>query len=269
MDYKNLAVRTVSGAVIVTLIVAATLMSGWYFAALFGLIAMLATHEFMTINGMAEWKAWTAAAASLAMFLLPFVEHDILIATIWTLIIFGMIAVELWLKASDPIRNWSIFALSQIYIALPFTLMHILQIESDIFDGTSWVFVLFVIIWVNDSFAFLTGSFLGRHRMFERISPKKSWEGFVGGNLFALVAAFAFWMLYPRMCGFCEWLLIVEVIVVFGTLGDLVESLMKRTLGLKDSGRIIPGHGGMLDRFDSAILAAPMLYIITLIINYL
>lgn len=267
MDYKNLTIRTVSGAVLVTLIVVATMMSGWYFTALFGLIAILTTHEFMNINGMVRWKSWIAAVASLAMFLLPMVEikYNVWVAAVWILILVGMFAMELWLKADDPIRNWGIFALSQLYVALPFTLMHILQINSEI----SMVLVLFVMIWVNDTFAFLTGSFLGRHRMFERVSPKKSWEGFVGGNIFTLAAAFILWMLYPRTLDLCEWFIIAEIIVIFGTLGDLVESLMKRTLGLKDSGHIIPGHGGMLDRFDSAILAAPMLYVVILIINSL
>ena len=107
---------------------------------------------------------------------------------------------------------------------------------------------------------YLFGSLFGKHRLFERISPKKSWEGFVGGLLFALLASQAFAYLLPTYSA-AQWLGLAVVVVVFGTWGDLIESLLKRQLGIKDSGHVLPGHGGMLDRFDSVLLAIPAAYI--------
>jgi phosphatidate cytidylyltransferase len=113
---------------------------------------------------------------------------------------------------------------------------------------------------VNDTFAYLTGVTFGKHRLFERISPKKSWEGFVGGGLAALLSGYVFSLIIPEI-SLIQWLIFSEITVVFGTFGDLIESLIKRTVHVKDSGNIIPGHGGLLDRFDSMLLAAPSVFI--------
>ena len=119
---------------------------------------------------------------------------------------------------------------------------------------------VFVTIWVNDTGAYLVGVTLGKHRLFERISPKKSWEGFIGGALFALLSGYIFSLFIPEI-NLLNWMIFSELIVIFGTFGDLTESLIKRTLEVKDSGNIIPGHGGLLDRFDSMLLAAPVIYL--------
>jgi phosphatidate cytidylyltransferase len=126
---------------------------------------------------------------------------------------------------------------------------------------------VFVFLWVNDTGAYCVGSLLGRHKLFPRISPGKSWEGSIGGAVFVLAAAWAVsYFLDDMMLNLYEWLGLGLVVVVFGTWGDLVESLFKRTLGVKDSGSILPGHGGMLDRFDSSLLAIPaaVIYLYTL-----
>ena len=159
-------------------------------------------------------------------------------------------------------------AYSQIYVALPFALVNMIAFFRGQFTPVL-VLSLFVFIWVNDSFAYLTGSLFGRHRLFERVSPKKSWEGFVGGNLFALAVAYLMSVLDQPLSNLLvgndgsslelwQWFVFAQIVVVFGTMGDLVESLLKRTLGVKDSGAAIPGHGGWLDRFDSLIFAAPV-----------
>jgi phosphatidate cytidylyltransferase len=119
---------------------------------------------------------------------------------------------------------------------------------------------LFIFVWLNDSGAYLIGSVMGRHRLFERISPKKSWEGFWGGFILVLASSQIFAFYFPSISWF-NWLGMAAVIVVFATWGDLTESLMKRMLGVKDSGNLLPGHGGMLDRFDSILMALPALYI--------
>jgi len=141
---------------------------------------------------------------------------------------------------------------------LPFSLLNFILFIKD------WqpliLLSVFVTIWVNDTGAYLTGVTIGKHRLFERISPKKSWEGFIGGAVFALLSGYVFSLLIPEI-QLINWLVFSEIIVVFGTFGDLIESLMKRTVGVKDSGDLIPGHGGLLDRFDSMLLAAPVIFI--------
>jgi phosphatidate cytidylyltransferase len=175
---------------------------------------------------------------------------------------------QLWNKKSNPVEAWMHIAYSQIYVALPFALVNMIAFFRGQFTPVL-VLSLFVFIWVNDSFAYLTGSLFGRHRLFERVSPKKSWEGFVGGNLFALAAAYLMSVLDQPLSNLLvgndgaslalwQWFVFAQIVVVFGTFGDLVESLLKRTLGVKDSGSAIPGHGGWLDRFDSLIFAAPV-----------
>ena len=128
-----------------------------------------------------------------------------------------------------------------------------------VFDGFLLIAVL-VIIWCNDILAYLTGSFFGKHRLFERISPKKTWEGFAGGLIMALVAAFIL-SLFSSTLSVIEWLILALIIVLTATIGDLSESMLKRYAGVKDSGNLMPGHGGILDRFDAVLFATPFVFI--------
>ena len=182
-----------------------------------------------------------------------------------------LLVAELYLKQEDPIADWAYTMLSQMYIALPFSLLNVLAFtatpQGTVNFNTLLPLSVFVFLWINDTGAYCTGSLIGRHKLFPRISPAKSWEGSIGGAVFVLAAAWAisYW-LDGVMLTTLEWLGLGMVVVVFGTWGDLVESLFKRTLGIKDSGNILPGHGGMLDRFDSALLAIPaaVVYLYTL-----
>jgi phosphatidate cytidylyltransferase len=148
------------------------------------------------------------------------------------------------------------------YIALPFGLLNYFYIPARLPGDVQYgvLFGFFLILWLNDTAAYLVGSAIGKHRLFERISPKKSWEGSVGGAVFALFTA---WLLsgYFSAILLWQWLVMAIIIVILGTLGDLVESMLKRNLGIKDSGNILPGHGGMLDRFDAVLLSAPVVYV--------
>ena len=151
--------------------------------------------------------------------------------------------------------------LSQLYVGLPFALLNVLAFQSNGVDaGSEYQFILplsiFIFNWINDSGAYCTGMLLGKHPLFKRISPKKSWEGSIGGAVFCIAGSFALAHYFPIMST-AAWVGMSLVVVLFGTWGDLTESLMKRHLGIKDSGNILPGHGGMLDRFDSAIMAIP------------
>ena len=188
-----------------------------------------------------------------------------------------LLVAELYAKQPDPINNWAYTMLSQMYIALPFSLLNVLAFtatpDGRIMFNTILPLSVFVFLWMNDTGAYCVGSLLGRHKLFPRISPGKSWEGSVGGAIVVLLIAWAihYFLLDPdhtgkAMLSLIEWLGLGLVVVIFGTWGDLVESLFKRTLGIKDSGNILPGHGGMLDRVDASLLAIPaaVVYLYTL-----
>lgn len=188
-----------------------------------------------------------------------------------------MFCVGLFTRNEDPVNDWAYAMMSQMYIALPISCITILAFSN--INGYNFLLPLsiFVFLWMNDTGAYCSGSLLGRHKLFPRVSPGKSWEGSVGGGIIVIVVAMLMsWVDTSHLLeGFgatetgltiFEWIGLGVVVVVFGTLGDLVESLFKRTLGIKDSGNILPGHGGMLDRFDSSLMAIPasVVYLYTL-----
>ena len=182
----------------------------------------------------------------------------------------------LYTKSKDPINDWAYAMLGQMYIALPFSMILVLGFQSmpngDIAFNSLLPLSVFVFLWTNDTGAYCSGSLFGRHKLFPRVSPGKSWEGSIGGGILVLIVASALGyyenMLtdVPSNLSLIEWAGLGLVVVVFGTWGDLVESLFKRILGVKDSGNILPGHGGMLDRFDSSLMAitASVIYLYTL-----
>ena len=180
-------------------------------------------------------------------------------------IVYLMVA-ELYLKQPDPVNDWAYTMMSQLYIALPFSMINVLAFRSAGSDITYTYLVplsVFFFLWVNDAGAYICGSLLGKHKLFPRISPGKSWEGCIGGGILVMIVAVLIWHLSEQYAvndlhlSAFEWAGLGLVVVIFGTWGDLVESLFKRTIGIKDSGHILPGHGGMLDRFDSTLMAFP------------
>jgi phosphatidate cytidylyltransferase len=180
--------------------------------------------------------------------------------TIWVAVMMCRFIEELYIHSDDAIKNLSHSMMSQIYIGAPMALMVYL---SNLISP-HLILAIFLLLWINDTGAFLIGSLFGKHRLFERISPKKSWEGFFGGLIATLIASALFCRYFNDFFGIGDhdlimlvWLGFGAVISIFGTWGDLVESLMKRTLHVKDSGTMIPGHGGILDRIDSLLLALP------------
>lgn len=273
MDFKNLVTRTVAGVVLVAVIIAATVWSPYSFGLLFMLISLLATQELLKLLTK---RTTFLGGVSAVLFLAIYAEHasmfsERMIVIVWVVYGMSLLAAmigQLWNTKTDPLEAWMHIAYSQIYVALPFALINMIAFFRGQFTPVL-VLSMLVFIWANDSFAYLTGSLFGRHRLFERVSPKKSWEGFIGGNLFALVAAYVMSIVDQPLSNMLvghngaslelwQWLVFAQIVVVFGTFGDLVESLLKRRLGVKDSGVAIPGHGGWLDRFDSLIFAAPV-----------
>ena len=169
---------------------------------------------------------------------------------------------ELYRKKDKPFQNIAITILGVIYIAVPFTLLMLTGfpvISIKAYQPTI-ILGLFLLQWTSDTGAYLVGITLGKHPLFPRISPKKSWEGFVGGIILTLIISFVL-SKYFTVLSLPNWLVIGSIIAVFGVAGDLIESLLKRSFNIKDSGNILPGHGGILDRFDSVIFSAPFVFI--------
>ena len=277
---KTLIIRTLSGAIYVALIVTAILWNYFAFAGVFAVLSALATYEFHKLTNKQEnvnALAWLGTICSFLLFTGNFFKHTIdnffysttIIMFIYIFLIFGTFIIEILRKKSNPLNNIAYVFFGQIYIALSFVLMFEIYYEF----AAILLLSIFVIIWVNDTFAYLVGSWLGRHKMFELISPKKSWEGFIGGIFGAFVAACLLFKFLPEKLfdGFTlnlwQWLIFALIIVVFGTLGDFFESFIKRTVGVKDSGNIMPGHGGFLDRLDSIIFPSLPAMIFLYIIN--
>ncbi|KAA6333626.1 Phosphatidate cytidylyltransferase [termite gut metagenome] len=179
----------------------------------------------------------------------------------YLLLLIYLLISELYLKRENPLANWAYTMLSQFYVALPYALLNVLAFQYDyVADTVDYNPVIplsiFIFIWLNDTGAYCIGSLIGKHKLFKRISPRKSWEGAIGGGVIAIASSFVFAHFFSVLPGI-KWVGLALTVVVFGTWGDLTESLLKRQLGVKDSGNILPGHGGMLDRFDSALLAIP------------
>jgi phosphatidate cytidylyltransferase len=184
--------------------------------------------------------------------------------------ILTIMVVELYRKQQKPFDSLAHTFFSVIYTALPFSLLSFsafshtglnsLLPHSNISFSPGIIIGFFLLVWANDTGAYLSGASFGRHRLFERISPKKTWEGFIGG---LLIAALVAWLLsgWLGVVNKIQWMVISVIISVAGTYGDLLESMLKRSIGVKDSGTIMPGHGGFLDRFDSAILSFPLVYL--------
>ena len=278
---KNFIVRTITSVFFVAAIVTSFLnpramvllfslvtgMTIWEFCSLVNDRPYISVNRFIcTVSGVYLFLAMAGFNSGLtpATVFIPYLVS----------IIYLMVA-ELYLKAKDPVNNWAYTMFSQLYIALPLSLLNVLAYRSNGYD-IQYTYLtplaVFVFLWINDAGAYCVGSLLGRHKLFPRISPGKSWEGSIGGGLLVMAVAVAIWHFTTQYdvnelgLTALEWAGLGLVVVVFGTWGDLIESLFKRTRGIKDSGNILPGHGGMLDRFDSTLMAVPaaVVYLYTL-----
>lgn len=171
---------------------------------------------------------------------------------------------ELYRNKTNPFGNIAFTILGVVYLALPFSIVSYIVTHISTSGGTGefypWIiFGCFMIVWANDSWAYLGGRWLGKHKLFERISPGKTWEGSIVGALVALLFSYLMSLFLTRY-SLTDWLAIGAIVIVISTLGDLTESMLKRSLGVKDSGNMLPGHGGILDRFDGMYLALPAVW---------
>ena len=271
---KNVVVRALSGIVYIALSVGALVAGQPWLAILSGLFAALAFAEFQSITFRSEGGVKPAIRVIDALFGIGLVlaagsglEYAT-VGAVTVLLCYPLVRLTLALydKSGGAFYTAALSALSLLYIALPLAVLNVLYTQLP--HSSHMVLLMFVMIWLNDTGAFCVGSLCGRRKLFERLSPKKSWEGFFGGLACCILAGAAYALWYEAApLSVLEGIGLGIVVSVFATWGDLFESLIKRTSGVKDSGHLIPGHGGILDRIDSLLFVAPatMIYWLALI----
>jgi phosphatidate cytidylyltransferase len=267
---KEFPKRSISGLLFATVLLGALVLGPWSFALLFGLFSVFILREFYQLSksaGVSPQKKVGLAIGGL-IFLTTFLYAKGIISInmlgVYLALLFVVPAFELYRSRKNSMENIAVTLFGILYITFSFSLFNFLVFPdfptSNEYNPTLLVF-LFILIWAYDSGAYLFGITFGKHRLFERISPKKSWEGFFGGWFLAIFLAYAMHRLFPYY-GLAFMLLMATTVTITGTFGDLVESMIKRNLGLKDSGKFMPGHGGLLDRFDSILFASPFVYLV-------
>ena len=278
---NNLILRALTGIVFVAVLVGGTLFSPITFTVLFAAITGLTVWEFSTnvnnhagasVNRLINTVAAVYLFVAFGGFCADYVPSKAFIPYLISVVY--LLVSELYLQKTDPLKNWAYAFASQIYVALAFSLLNVLAFRYDALTNRTmfepiYPLSIFLFLWTSDTGAYCCGSLLHKRfptKLFERISPNKSWVGSIGGGVLCLVVAYVLWQVAPNLLTLPQWMGLGITVCIFGTWGDLVESLFKRQLGIKDSGNILPGHGGMLDRFDSSLLAIPaaVLYLYTI-----
>ena len=263
---SNFLKRSLTGFLFIVVIVLA-IMNALSAAVLFFVIVTLATSEFSKLLALKnEHFSSTAATLTAALFMLIILLYNNGLLPYQCLFVlpvlpFAVFISELFRNKANPISNISFSLLPMLYIAVPFVLLYTsAYYPFDLFNSEYHYEIIlgfFCMLWASDTGAYLTGISIGKHKLFERISPKKTWEGSIGGAVFSVITAVILSHFYALL-SMQRWIIMSFIIVAFSNLGDLVESLFKRSLSIKDSGNILPGHGGLLDRFDGLLLSAPI-----------
>jgi phosphatidate cytidylyltransferase len=269
---KELLIRSASGLLLAAILLACVLISPWTYAALLLFIVIVGTFEMSRLlqmnstTGIIIGEAFSVGSFALvAMVALEIVAHRWLLMEIVFLMVPFLYA--LFSVKHDAKHVFTYLFGSFTFLCLPSSLM-LFMYREDLFGnlaGPGLIILVFCLLWANDIFAYLTGKLLGKHKLFPRISPGKTIEGSLGGLVFAIIAMIVF-------AHYAEWLPkadgigMATIAVVFGTLGDLSESMLKRQAGVKDSGKLIPGHGGILDRFDSVMFSVPFIFVYLLLL---
>jgi phosphatidate cytidylyltransferase len=266
---KILVQRSLTGVAFATIMLAGIIIHQYVYAVVFTFFLLFTLFEFYKIseNIGYEPSIKIGLICSFLLFVIFFLAagHVIPYQYIFLSILIPLFTLlpDLFDRRKNGFKNSMITIAGIIYIALPFSLLNFIiypgiSAKSDFYP---WVLIgIFLIIWMYDSMAYVFGSMLGKHKICERISPKKSWEGLIGGAVFAVIMAIVNSLFFHELSLF-NWIVIAVLIVVFGTSGDFFESKLKREAGVKDSGNILPGHGGMLDRFDTVLFAVPVIFV--------
>lgn len=271
---NNLITRTLTGVIFVSAIIGTTIWHPLAFGILFYLVMLMGLIELFKMAGndaLSVQKGLVITVASVMYILLLLISNHTLPfkwLVLIPLLLLPFFILELFRKKEEPVRNISFSILSIIYVTLPLASLNFF-FNPDLQGTDTRYYILlgyFLLLWAHDIFAYLTGLAIGKHKLFERISPKKTWEGSLGGVIFSLLMAWGL-SLFIHDLAMLEWMGMALIIAVFGTLGDLSESMLKRKYDVKDSGTILPGHGGILDRFDATMFSAPavLFYLVILL----
>jgi phosphatidate cytidylyltransferase len=260
---NNLFQRTISGIIYLIVIIGSLLLGEYAFGALFLAVSVLAIAEYLHINRFRfdDLISITGIVSGAITFLTAFLYASGFIESkylaVLVIIPVAIMILGLYIR-KDAVQKINILMAGLLYISLPLAMTNLILFpEANGYFYTHRLFLgILILIWLNDTGAYVSGMLFGKNKLFPRISPKKSWEGFVGGTLATIISGF----LMPGLMQILDktdWIVLAIIVSVFGVLGDLVESLLKRNMQVKDSGSIIPGHGGILDRFDSMLFAVP------------
>ncbi|UKJ07834.1 phosphatidate cytidylyltransferase [Solitalea lacus] len=262
---SNLVQRAITGFFFVAVLVFCVVYSGYSLVALFFLISVLSLYEFYGLIKQGGYNPNKMMGLAFGVILYALIVlraytqvSDKYLVLLFPLLFFFFLR-ELYRKQEKPFENVAITLLGPVYSVIPFVFFISLGFTHGMIYNYELPLGFLLLLWSNDTFAYLFGRQFGKHRLFERISPKKSWEGFFGGMISAAIISQVIAQ-YFQTLNSVNWAIVSLIIVCFGTLGDLVESMFKRSLNVKDSGNILPGHGGLLDRFDGLLLAAPFVY---------
>ena len=282
---KNFITRAITGILYAATLIGCISWNHVSLLILFTVITALTVWEFTTIvnrNMNLQVNRFITTASAVYLFAAVWMYNSTLMQAEvfipYLISILYLLISELYFDRENNILNWAMALMAQLYIALPFSAFNTLcfiNTPSGVCYYFWYALSVFIFLWASDTGAYIFGSWLGKHRLFPRISPKKSWEGSIGGGVTAVVASQAIAYFIPfseniySITSHLLWAGLAVVVVITGTWGDLVESLLKRRLGIKDSGSILPGHGGMLDRFDSSLIAIPaaVIYVYTIMLN--
>ena len=266
---KNVITRSISGIIYVGVLVGAVLAGGVWLIILLSLLAATGTFELLLITREGKMPRFASLLDISAAIMLQIAvgmssisapRTGIALFFVYLMLIIARWVTQLYATHTNAVHSLARSMLAQCYVAAPLALLSVLYHIT----SPQIILAILIFIWVNDTGAFCVGSTMGRHKLFERISPKKTWEGFWGGMLFCVIAAFVMRGCFPQYYGELTYGTMARLgilISIFATFGDLLESLIKRTAGVKDSGNIIPGHGGILDRIDSLLMVIPVAFI--------
>lgn len=264
LKYNNLTQRIITGLLGAAGIITAICVSEWLYCVVFFIICLFGLLEFyklVGLDGHVPQKTFGTFCGVLIFLLSFFIERGN-ISDRFYFLIFPLVScvymIKLYKKFErKPFTNIAFNLLGIFYVAVPFALLNVAVFDSGAYNFEI-IFGLLFILWASDTGAYFAGTFLGKRKLFERISPKKSWEGFFGGALLAMIFAFGISQYFHSLSP-DQWLVIGVIVIIGGTFGDLVESLLKRSMEIKDSGSSLPGHGGFLDRFDGLFISAPFI----------
>lgn len=262
---SNLVQRTITGVIFLAVVIGSILFNEISFFILFELIIIGAMYEFYSLAQKKKYNPQkiygiiigASVFAANYFFVNGYVDSIIFLGIIPVFI--SVFIVELYRKSEQVFVNIGFTLLGVIYIAVPFSFANYVVITDSVYSSHLLLGFLFL-MWSYDTLAYVFGVSFGKHRLFERVSPKKSWEGFIGGTVSSLGIAYVISLLFPEL-PYLHWAIVSLMISIFGTYGDLVESSFKRNTEEKDSGSILPGHGGILDRFDAVIFTLPLFYL--------